>query len=206
MTYHVAGLDLSTRHTGIAVLRGDTDMPLLRTVLSSPISSGTRPSGAKEAGKSYATLLDRRNRMQQIAARVIAAAMLGWEEGDDPPLFVIESRVAAIETGSIDLDGLWWYCVTLLFKRGIVVEASPGTVKKYATGNGAAKKDAMLAVMPRLFPQVIITDHNLADALALAGMGARALGFPREPSPQRVNPAALDAVDWPRNLKGSTPT
>ena len=50
----------------------------------------------------------------------------------------------------------------------------------------------------------VVDDDNTADALVLMAMGARALGFPVEPSPQRVTPSALDAVKWPTNLRRST--
>lgn len=203
MTYHVAGIDLSLTNSGVAVLRGDQlgDRPSVRNIKSAPAPSGRRD------GKPYATLLDRRNRIQSIAARVVTAAIAGYDPAvDDAPLFVIEDVLVLGENGgqsTIDRVWLFGLVVHLLFKHGIVVQVSTTTMKKYATGSGStpdgakSSKAAVLLAMPRMFPQVVVVDDNAADALALAAMGARASGFPREPSVQRVNPSALSVVDWP---------
>lgn len=203
MTYHVAGIDLSMTNAGVAVLRGDLPQPIITNVMSSPIKT-TRNAD----GDLYAGLLDRRNRLQGIAARVVRAALTGLDrETDDAPLFVIEAPLYAAHgksgtAGQHDRAGLWWLVVHLLYKHGLVVEVTGSTMKRYATGSGATPKGStskapVTAAMPRMFPGVFVADDNAADALALAAMGARALGHPREPSPQRVNPAALDAVRWP---------
>jgi Holliday junction resolvasome RuvABC endonuclease subunit len=42
-----------------------------------------------------------------------------------------------------------------------------GTIKKAATGNGAAKKDAMIAAAKSMFPDQQIEDDNQADALCV---------------------------------------
>lgn len=201
MTYHVAGIDLSMTNAAVAVLRGDLPEPAITNVLSSPVKTARNAEGDL-----YAGLLDRRNRLQSIAARVVRAALAGLDrEHDDAPLFVIESPLYRANTGSgavHDRAGLWWLVVHLLYKHGLVVEVSTTTMKRYATGSGGTPKGStskapVTAAMPRMFPGVYVTDDNAADALALAAMGARALGHPREPSPQRVHPAALDAVRWP---------
>jgi len=205
MTYHVAGIDLSLTNTGVAVLRGDQlgDRPAVHNVLSSPIKTGQRD------GKGFSSLLDRRNRIQQIVARVAAHALAGYNpDEDDAPLFVIEAPFYGAGTASASLtDRAWLFGLTchVLFKNGLIVEVATTTMKKYATGSGAtpsgakSSKSAVLLAIPRMFPQVVVTDDNAADALALAAMGARALGHPREPSPQRVHPAALASVEWPSN-------
>lgn len=203
MTWHVAGIDLSLTNTGVAVHRGDLERPRLRNVLSAPNKTSRTDDGA-----AYSSLLDRRTRIQTIAARVLEAALADYDpESDDPPLFVIESPVVLQSNSgqaTIDRIGLWWYIVTLLFKRGVVVEVAPTTLKRYATGSGSGRKAGVLASMPYMFPGLFVDDDNTADALVLMAMGARALGFPVEPSPQRVTPSALDAVKWPTNLRRST--
>ncbi len=205
MTYHVGGIDLSLTDSGVAVLRGDDlgDRPYAVSVASSPIKTGTKN------GKPFATLLDRRNRIQSIVARVVTAALHSYDPAvDDAPVFVIESPFYGAGTGSASLtDRAWLFGLTchMLFKHGLVVEVATTTMKKYATGSGATpagaktSKSAVLLAIPRMFPQLVVVNDNVADALALAGMGARALGHPREPSPQRVTPSALNAVEWPSN-------
>lgn len=211
MTYHVAGIDLSLTNSGVAVLRGDDlgDRPNVRNVLSSVTKTG------QKKGAAFATLLNRRDRIRLIAQRVVAAALAGYTDQDDAPVFVIESPFYGAGTGSASLtDRAWLFGLTVdaLFKHGLVVEVATTTMKKYATGSGAtpagakSSKSAVLLAIPRLFPQLVVTDDNAADALVLAGMGARALGHPREPSPQRVTPAALLAVEWPTNTQRRNPT
>lgn len=206
MAQHVAGLDLSLTHTGVAVLRTDTERPRLASVLSSPMKTAERD------GAPYAGLLDRRNRIQSIAARTVRHATDGLTEDDDAPLFVIEAPLyGAAPAGSAAMwDRMWLFGLVThtLFKRGLVVEVSTTTLKRYATGSGgsgrnraANTKTPVLAALPRMFPAEFVDDDNEADALVLAAMGARHLGWAREPSPQRVNPAALDSVLWPTRIQ-----
>lgn len=207
MTYHVAGIDLSLTHSAVVTFRGDDpgepgqQKPRIRSVLSAPIKTGRRD------GKPFVTLLDRRNRIQQIVARVVDAALAGYDPAaDDAPLFVIEAPLYGIQGSSSAalLERAWLFGLTchVLFKSGIVVEVSTTTMKKYATGSGgtaagSTSKAGVLLAMPRLLPAVYIDDDNEADAAALGLMGCRALDHPREPSPQRVTPAALSTVEWP---------
>lgn len=194
MTHHVVGLDLSMTNTGVAVIRGG-EAVRVRNVLSGP------PEGPVVDGRRQISLLARRNRLQSIAARVLTFALEGHDpEVDDAPLFVIEAPVYAgmSASGSVhDRAGLWWLITHLAFKRGIVVEVSPTALKRYATGKGSGRKEGVLAALPHMVPGLFIDDDNAADAVVLAAMGARALGHPVEPSPQRVTPAALDSVSWP---------
>ncbi len=211
MTWHAVGLDLSLTNTGVAVLRGDRERILLRNVLSSPNATGPRDP---KTNRQTATLLDRRDRLQHAAARIIDAALTGYAEGDDPPLFVIEAPLyaAPMKTDPVtgerkaimgaghqhDRSGLWWLVTHILFKRGIVVEVSSTALKQYSTGKGSGRKAGVLAAMQFMFPGVLIDDDNLADAAVLAAMGARHLGHPVEPSSHRVSLAALENVAWPR--------
>lgn len=201
MTWHVVGIDASLQNTGVARIRGGADgqpESMVRNVLSSPVKT-TRST---QTGELYAGLLDRRNRFQTIAARVVRAALDGYDpEVDDVPLFVIESPLYAAKQNSAsvhDRAWTWGLIVHTLFKHGFVVEVSTTTMKSYASGKGSGRKAGVLAAMPYMFPGLFVDDDNAADALALAAMGARYLGFPVEPSPQRVNPSALNGVNgWP---------
>lgn len=198
MTWHVTGIDLSLTNSGVVTLRGDLERPRVRNVLSSPERSARNADG-----KEFSTLLDRRQRIQHIAARVIAHALDGLDpESDDIPLFVIEAPFYATADGTKsgsahDRAWLWGLVVHLLFKHGFVVEVVTQHLKMYATGKGSGRKAGVLGAMPYMFPGTMIIDDNAADAATLAAMGARALGFPVEPSHQRVSQAALAAYRWP---------
>lgn len=62
------------------------------------------------------------------------------------------------------LGQLCAFCV----KREIAcIGIGVGTIKKFATGKGNAKKDQMIEVANTKFSTKIIKDHNEADALAL---------------------------------------
>ena len=203
MTYHVAGIDFSLTNTGVALKRGDRERPVLRNVLSGPVKTGQHPEGG-----TFATLLDRRNRIRVAVSRIVAEVVTDYDPESDWGVAVIESplytgRAGGGGAGQHDRSWGWGLLVDALFARGfIVLEASNSTIKKYATGRGDAPKERMLAVMPRLFPGVFIDDHNIADAAAALAMGCRALGYPLEPSSNRVTPSAIPST-WPRNLRGT---
>jgi hypothetical protein len=55
----------------------------------------------------------------------------------------------------------------------------------------------VLAAVVRRYPHADITGNDIADALVLAAMGARQLGFPIEESLPQANQAALAKINWP---------
>ena len=60
----------------------------------------------------------------------------------------------------------------------LVVEISPGTIKKFITGKGNANKEAMLAAIIRTWDERDLVDtNNKADALGLFYLGCAALGW-----------------------------
>jgi len=212
MTYHVAGLDLSLSNTGVAVARGGSPVTVHN------VTSGPSKSIELEDGTTTASLLDRRDRLQHLAARVIRHALAGYNpEVDDAPLFVVEAplyrapmvrdpktnQLKPLQGGghAHDRAGLWWLVTHLLFKQGFVVEVSTTTMKRYATGTGGGKKVGVLRYAALNFPHLLALDDNASDAVALCAMGARQLGHPLEPSVQRVTPAALASVNWPSSTQ-----
>jgi crossover junction endodeoxyribonuclease RuvC len=79
----------------------------------------------------------------------------------------------------------------------LVAEVPPATLKKYICSRGNAPKDQVLAAASKRYPHIDITGNDVADAVVLAAIGARHLGFPIEESPPRANLAALDKINWP---------
>lgn len=211
---HVVGIDFSLSDTGVGVIRGDAKS---HTVTTKSIAVGPiyDPSLTGPDGKKRSSLLGRRDRIQAIAARVVRAALEGYDpEVDDVPIFVIEApfympsvmedpkrpgKFKPRPSGSVhDRAWTWGLIVHTLFKHGFVVEVAPTKLKSYATGKGSGRKAGVLAAIPFMFPDLPpITNDNIADALVMAAMAARQYGFPVEPSPQRINPSALNGVIWP---------
>lgn len=86
--------------------------------------------------------------------------------------------------------------LTLYCRKRPLVEIPPSVVKKLATGNGGAKKDAVLAAaIRRLGYQG--DDHNEADALFLLQAGLHHYGLPGAVDLPKSHLATIDRVKWP---------
>jgi Holliday junction resolvasome RuvABC endonuclease subunit len=171
----VVGLDLSLTGAGVAVLDGGD--VTVRTIKSK--TAGTR-------------IEDRYARLDGM--RLEIEGVLGFAR-----LAVIEQPAYSQTNGhSHDRSGLWWFVVETARKLGAtVVEVSPTTVKKYATGTGSADKDAMVWTTAREWPGLERLDNNGCDALWLAAMGRAHL----DPdtalhSVTKARAATLKAVAW----------
>lgn len=172
----VVGLDLSLTATGIAAI---TDTTVVHTITS---------KGAKDA-----TLTERRQRLDRLEL-----AIAEWLP-ENLDLIVVEapSFGQMRQAGEHARAGLWWRVVSILDDcYAPVAEVPPATLKKYVTGKGNAGKDEVLLAVSRRYPDVDVKDNNQADALVLAAMGARRLGFPIDDMP-KAHLAAMDAVRWP---------
>jgi hypothetical protein len=119
--------------------------------------------------------------------------------------FITGATLAVIEgpsygsTGSYQHErgGLWWLIAWTLAQHDIpYAVAAPGQVKKYATGNGNADKDEVLAAAIRRFPNVHITKNDEADAYWLCAIGFDLAGHPLVDMP-KVNREALVKVARP---------
>lgn len=180
----VVGLDSSLTSYGLARL----DLPGLIPDPSVRVSRLTsKPPPADEV-----TLDTRSHRLRRLAGGAFNACA-----GAD--LVMIEGPSYASDSGAAhDRAGLWWMVVGRLTGQGYtVVEVPPSTVKVYATGNGGAPKDQVLAAVIRRYPAVEVSGNDEADALVLAAMGARHLGQPIEPDLPQTHLRAMKAVKWP---------
>lgn len=115
-------------------------------------------------------------RVEQIAYGIEA-----WADGI-PDAWVIETPAYLAKSSSLDrMFGGWWLLVshlTNLWEPPIRV--SPTQVKKYATDNGNANKDRVLAAVIRRYADVDIDSNDQADALVLAAIGAGVVEAPFE--------------------------
>jgi crossover junction endodeoxyribonuclease RuvC len=172
---NVVGLDLSMTATGLVrIERGD-------------ISSGVIKSKPDDG-----TLRGFIRRSNVIAASVL-------EGIDRNTLVVIEGMSFQSKSKVLDkIHAHWWNVVRIICSvvdtEPVVV--SPNARAKYATGKGNASKDTVLASVIKRYADVNVTDNNIADALVLAGMGARFLGHPIDDLPA-LNLTAMDAIKWP---------
>jgi hypothetical protein len=105
------------------------------------------------------------------------------------------------------LGGFWWMLARELLPLAPIGVAQPATVKKFATNDGSkyTQKPEMVAAAQRAFPDagLLNKDHDIADAAALAGLGAMWLGIEWGGvfAPSGGMDSAL-AVHWPEELEG----
>lgn len=167
------GIDLSLTGTGLAIV----DEVGIRTHLFT------------SKGKKDASLAERANRLNDLTNAIVQSVPSG-------ALVVIEQPAYSQTGGSHhDRSGLWWLILTALHPYHRVVEVAPGNLKKYATGNGKAGKDEMLAAAIRRYPNAEVTNNNVADAVHLAAMGARHLGHPQETDTVKIT-EAMEVPRW----------
>lgn len=156
------------------------DTSLTSTGLCSMDSMGAAVQRVRSKGKAADTLAMRRARLDKLAGDIVRATLAAA-----PDLAVIEAPSYGNQNGHMhDRSGLWWLVVFSLGSAGVpVLEVSPSTRMKYATGKGGGKdatKDAVLTSVVRRYPLIPVADNNEADAVLLASIGMRMLGSPVE--------------------------
>jgi crossover junction endodeoxyribonuclease RuvC len=113
----------------------------------------------------------------------------------DPDLIVIEGpSYGSKNAGSQhDRSGLWWLLIDVFTIRGWrVIEASPSTRMKYATGKGMVAKELVFAAAIKRLP-VDVNNSDEADAAWLCAIGHDLLGEPLVEMPV-LNRSALVAL------------
>lgn len=175
----VVGLDVSLTQTGIAIV----DTELKRIVLATRVKSASSGS----------SLMARRSRIRRCVDGVLrfvpARVDLVVAEMPLPPV----SGKAGLQ---IERGAAYWMLVDQLLPRVPVVEVHPRTRAKLATGNGNGTKDDVVRSMRAAFPDLLIADDNVGDAVALAVAGARWLGAPLMEFSAKQD-EAYGAVPWP---------
>lgn len=190
-TAYAVGLDLSLTGSGIATIGLETGHVALSVVETAP------------DGDDLAAVLDRlAAALQGIASRVPA----------ERALVVVEAPSHGSRHGKAhERAGLWWRTVAYLHHSGhLLAQAYPRTRAKYAAGHLPVKnsrkgpdKREIVAASKAEFPHLTLSNDNIADAFALARMGARHLGSPIDPTTrQRVESVA--AVRWPDSTTEGT--
>lgn len=170
----VVGLDLSLTGTGIATA-------------TSTRRVGTEPKHGDTIQRSG----------------IIWRAVLETLQDVRPALVVVESPAFAATGGQGHERGyLWWRVMEVVQGAGVPwKKATPQMLKKYATGSGAADKDAMVLAAARRF-EWFTGKNDEADALWACAMGYEFLGSPILAMP-KVNREALDTWVNPKPAKKS---
>ena len=137
--------------------------------------------------------VDTLDRIDKIERRV-------WELVVTPCVAVLEGPSFRSNLPSAhERAGLWWGVRRTLRDMSVpVAVVTPAAVKKYATGNGTASKQEVLAAVIRRYPDFTGTNDNEADAYVLRAMGLDHYGLRycdlQVPKPNR---AALTKIKWP---------
>lgn len=176
------GLDLSLTSTGIAVM-GEAGLCEIHNIKS----KGTAADGP---GENY-------DRIEGIANEFRLWLDRNWLKHGYPKLGVLEAPSHGSRNGKPhERAGLWWAVFGVLHGKGIrVVTVAPATRAKYITGDGRAKKPAVLAAAREMYGQEIPND-DVADASGLAAMGMRSLGLPVETVLSDKQLEAFEGVSW----------
>ena len=169
----VVGLDPSLRATGLALPDGE-----LLTI--------TTPS--------CNTLDDRIERVRHVVGKVGVRVGIGALVVIEGPAFGMNNKATH------ELAGLWWALVVRLAEQGNQIAVlSPGQLKKFATGNGNAKKPDMRMALYQRAGLDIRSDDEV-DALWLRQAGLVRQGHPDALSLPKTQTAVLDSIAWPEGI------
>lgn len=189
----VLGLDLSLVRAGIAIVTDGV-----------PI----RVCSVGHAGVNGANYRSRSNRITSQCKAVTHAALpsehTDWRQID---LALIEDQLAhgPMLPSALDRSALWWGVYSALNARGIpIAVVNPSTLKVWTTGKAAEKVDGEMVRTGKSDMLAAVrewgwrpTNHDEADALALASIGAYHLGDPVPFQRKDRHDATLEKADWP---------
>ena len=152
------GLDLSLTGTGVVVLN-DGKIVEQKLIKSRPIPDG-KP-------------IDEVKRIEKIVAEIFLIV-----KEHSPSVAVIEGLAFMVKnaTALVQLSALNYMTRAMLMANDVpFVIVAPTSLKKFITGNGAAKKDVMLIETFKRYG-VTILDDNENDAYGLAQVGLALFG------------------------------
>ena len=170
----IYGIDPSLTGTGLATDEGTLTLT-------------SRPDDNSVAGRAH--------RINDLVGRILAHIP---DVDYGGCLVVIEGPAYAqqAQSGVHLRAGLWWLLAVRLTLHGhVVVEVTPSTLKKFATGRGnATKPDMRMALFQRA--GIDERDDNRVDAWWLRQIGLHLEGHPDAISLPATHTAALAKVDY----------
>lgn len=187
----VAGIDPSLTNTGIAILCD---------------GNPARLHSLGHPGNYGATYAERSDR---IVAQ--ARAVIRWiDDNCQGPLGILPLHkridLAVIEgpaygnnlPSNHDRAGLWWGLYSALRAKQVpTAVVAPQNRAKWATGRGRAEKGEILTTTRDWWPATKILNHDIADALVLACMGACRYDDPLPFPVKDRHRTGLEVVAWP---------
>lgn len=195
---YVCGLDLSLTSSGVAVVHVAPNHPAVTSpcIFDAKVGTVTTKPGDD---KSYKAMSER-------IATIVDRLRPAIERAD---LVVMEGpSLASVHGQSHTRAWLWGKvydaCVmheSMTGAKTLVV--APAQRMRYATG-GSAAKDVVMAAAIKRWPTVDITSNDTADAMVLAAIGCRYLGFPIDAAPKthwESVMAKLNAVPKPKRRR-----
>lgn len=155
----VRGLDISQTSTGICKINDSGEVWV---------------ASCGYAGKATDGLIQRWERLDRTFREI-----LDHFPAEEACEVLVEDLMMASGTGNkLDRAALWWFVTDGLIRRGYDVStASPGTLKKWATGKGTADKVMIGVHMGRLFPQADFANDDEIDAAVAAHLLAVRAGL-----------------------------
>lgn len=187
----VVGIDPSLTSTGIAILQD-----------GNPIATKTIGHKTRD-GSSYAHRSDRIVSQARAVIDTIQSDIGGRNSTTNVAwridLAIIEGPAYAHANAyTHDGAGLWWGLYSKLRALRIpTAVVAPQTRAKWATGAGNADKKLVLANVRQWWPDMHIPNHDIADALVLAAIGAHHHGDPLPFEIKGRHTLGLEAVAWP---------
>jgi len=174
MVTRTAGIDLSLTATGVALSDGECRL----------------------VGRDGVTRMSLDQQIPLLAGLAHEIVVLALR--NDPVAICIEALdMSQSYGGQIERTVLWWDVVSRLrAMTGLVIYVAPSPqVKMYATGNGSAKKGAVVEAITRRWPQFEHRgDDNAADAAACALIAAHMLDTPIHPGSETFGYVELPAT------------
>lgn len=184
---HIVGIDPSLTNCGIAVLECDNP----------PKPSTAKVTLLRSVGHAGHNADDWATRSKRIVtqARYVLSLI-----PRDVELAVIEGPAYGTNLPSThDRAGLWWGLLSGLLAAQIpTAVVNPKTRAKWATGKGNAQKPDVLAAVRNQWPDTRVPNHDCADALTLASMGALWSGWTLPFDVQTWQHNGLQSVTWPQ--------
>jgi Holliday junction resolvasome RuvABC endonuclease subunit len=114
--------------------------------------------------------------------------LLEFMASASPDVLVYERSAFQQRTSVASLAAGGYIAMLELFayRRALrLIDVHPSTLKKWATGKGAAKKPEMVRAAQRRWPDQTVENHNQADALLVLAWAVRGSGGRPEPEEKR---------------------
>lgn len=159
-----------------------------------------------EAGPSCHTIRPKASLPMHERLGAIHASITGFVDAFDPDLVVIEKLFARFITATAQLARVHGVATIAVGDR-LTLEVEPAGVKKWATGNGGADKDAIRAALDADHPGNGARNDDERDAHVLAQIGRAYLDAqPTTPQQQGLLATATKVTHRPMaTTRKSTP-